>query len=309
MPKSIVTGGAGFIGSHMAERLIKEGHDVCVVDSLITGKRSRVPAEAGFVKADVCWDADMRKLFDEFQPDYVFHFAAQIDVRASVIDPLGDVEVNTVATVNLLEASRAAAVKRFLFASSGGAVYGKAEPPHNEKTPCRPNSPYGMSKLAAEGYVDLYRRLHELSATTLRLANVYGPGQDGTGEAGVVAIFNDRLAREEPLLIYGDGYNTRDFIHVDDVCSAFVLAATAGRSGTFNIGTGRQTEIIELARMLCKWWDTPCEPVYLAAREGEERVSALNCHLAHTALKWSPKIDLQDGINDTVRYSEIARAA
>ena len=141
MPKSIVTGGAGFIGSHMADRLVREGHDVCVVDNLVTGKRSNVPAEAEFVKADVCWDHDMNKLFKEFEPDYVFHFAAQIDVRASVTDPLGDCEVNTVATINLLEAARSVDVKRFLFASSGGAVYGGANPPYTEKSPCLPKSP------------------------------------------------------------------------------------------------------------------------------------------------------------------------
>jgi len=306
MPKSIVTGGAGFIGSHMAERLISEGHDVLVIDSLITGKRSRVPKDAEFLKADVCWDHDMNKAFEEFEPDYVFHFAAQIDVRASVTDPLGDVEVNTVATVNLLEAARRVDVKRFLFASSGGAVYGSTEAADSEKTLCRPKSPYGMSKLAAEGYVDLYRRLYELSATTLRLANVYGPGQDGSGEAGVIAIFNQALAKEEELVIYGNGYQSRDFVHVHDVCNAFMLAATAGRTGTFNIGTGRETAIVELARLLCKWWDVPCEPVHHPARLGEEEHSSLNCHLAHTALKWSPAINLEDGIDSLNAFEELA---
>ena len=305
MPKSIVTGGAGFIGSHMADRLVREGHDVCVVDNLVTGKRSNVPAEAEFVKADVCWDHDMNKLFKEFEPDYVFHFAAQIDVRASVTDPLGDCEVNTVATINLLEAARSVDVKRFLFASSGGAVYGGANPPYTEKSPCLPKSPYGMSKLAAEGYLDLYRRLYDLSATSLRLANVYGPRQDGSGEAGVIAIFNERLSKEEELVIYGDGYNTRDFIHVSDVCEAFMLAATAGRIGTFNIGTGRQTEIIELARMLCKWWDRPFEPVHHPARHGEERTSALDCTLANVSLNWSPSHTLEEGIDLTMAFEEI----
>jgi UDP-glucose 4-epimerase len=306
MPKSIVTGGAGFIGSHMAHRLLKEGHDVLVIDSLVTGKRSRVPADAGFVKADVCWDHDMNKAFEEFQPDYVFHFAAQIDVRHSVIDPLADCEVNTVATVNLLEAARNVDVKRFLFASSGGAVYGGTNPPYTEKSPCRPKSPYGMSKYAAEGYIDLYRRLHDLSATTLRLANVYGPGQDGSGEAGVVAIFNKAFAEEKQLVIYGDGYNTRDFVHVHDVCSAFVAAANADQSGTFNIGTGRQTEINDLGRLLAKWWEMPFDPIYEPAREGEERVSAVDCTLANVSLSWSPTIKLEDGIDSLNAFEELA---
>jgi UDP-glucose 4-epimerase len=305
MPRSIVTGGAGFIGSHMADRLLREGHEVTVVDSLVSGKRSNVPPEAEFVKADVCWDHDMSKLFGEFQPDYVFHFAAQIDVRASVIDPLADCEINTVATVNLLEAARSAGVKRFLFASSGGAVYGGDNPPYTEKSPCRPKSPYGMSKLAAEGYLDLYRRLYDLSATSLRLANVYGPRQDGSGEAGVIAIFNDRLSKEEELVIYGDGYNTRDFIHVSDVCEAFLLASTAGRTGTFNIGTGRQTEIIELARILSKWWDVPFNPVHHPARDGEERTSALDCTLASVSLDWKPRHTLEDGIDLTMAFEEV----
>lgn len=306
MPKSIVTGGAGFIGSHMAERLLTEGHEVLVIDSLVTGKRSNVPKDAEFLKADVCWDHDMREAFKDFQPDYVFHFAAQIDVRASVTDPLGDVEVNTVATVNLLEACRSTDVKRFLFASSGGAVYGGANPPYTEKSPCLPKSPYGMSKVAAEGYVDLYRRLHDLSATTLRLANVYGPRQDGSGEAGVVAIFNERLSKEEELVIYGDGYNTRDFVHVHDVCNAFMLAATNGQTGTYNIGTGRQTEIIDLARMLCKWWDMPFEPVHHPARDGEERTSAVDCTLANVSLSWSPTIKLEDGLDSMNAFGELA---
>lgn len=307
MPRSIVTGGAGFIGSHLSEALLREGHEVTVVDNLTTGKRSNVPAEAEFVKADVCWDHDMNKLFEDFRPHYVFHLAAQIDVRHSVIDPLADCEVNTVATVNLLEASRAVGVERFLLASTGGAVYGSDDVPHSEKSLCRPKSPYGMSKLAAEGYVDLYRRLHGLSGTCLRLSNVYGPRQDGSGEAGVVAIFNERLAKEQELVIYGDGFNSRDFIYVADVCRAFVAAATANRSGTFNIGTGRETTIVELARLLSKWWDVRYDAIHEPAREGEEVASALNCHLANTALKWSPSIMLEDGIDLMNAFAEAGR--
>ena len=305
MDRAVVTGGAGFIGANLVDRLVDDGVEVLVVDDLSTGHLARLAharstRRVTFHQLDVR-DAALRELFRSFGPDVVFHLAAQIDVRRSVRDPVFDAEVNVGGLVNVLDASRLAGVERVVFASSGGARFGDVDQiPTPEDAPARPESPYGVSKLVADDYLAYYRRAHGLDYVSLGFSNVYGPGQDPHGEAGVVAIFiGDLLAGRTPV-IYGDGRQTRDFVFVEDVTDACVRAARIGGGEYLNIGTGEETTIRELFELVRRAVGVDVEPRFAPPRPGEQRRSCLDSRRAAAALGWEPWTPLAEGIAATV---------
>lgn len=307
-----MTGGAGFIGSHVVDALVERGDEVAVVDDLSTGRPVNIDAAvqrgAKLVVGDIRDEELVDGLFRSERPELVFHLAAQIDVRVSVSNPRLDADVNVVGTINLLQAARRSGVRRFVYASTGGAVYGQGTPPFSEQTPIRPISPYGQAKYAAEGYCDLFRRLHGVSAVNLRLANVYGPRQDPLGEGGVVAIFCGRLLAGERLCIYGDGGQTRDFVYVADVAKAALLASDSDAHGAYNVGRGEETSVLHLAerlRDMARQLELPgaasFEPVFLPERQGEVRRSALDPANARARLGFEAATALEDGLRRTLR--------
>ncbi len=296
----LVTGGAGFIGSHVAEIYLGAGHEVWIVDDLSTGKPTNVPSEAHFVQADIT-DAAVRRLLVDERIEVVNHHAAQMDVRRSVADPLFDARVNILGLLNILEGARQAHCQRLIFASSGGTVYGEQDSfPATEDHATRPISPYGVSKLAGERYLYFYQREHGLPALSLRYANVYGPRQDPHGEAGVVAIFTQRLLAGETITINGDGQQTRDYVFVDDVAQANLAALTADCTGAINIGTGLETTVNTLAEHLQRITGSPDRAQHGAAKPGEQRRSVLSWSRAADRLNWKPLMSLADGLETTV---------
>jgi len=298
--RALVTGGAGFIGSHLAEALVNDGHEVTVVDDLSRGRRSLVPAPARFAKADV--NDDLSAILAESRPEIVFHEAAQIDVRQSMADPLLNTRVNVLGTVNLLQACASAGVRRLVFASSGGALYGDTEViPTPEDHPQRPASNYGAAKAAAELYGNVYSQVYGIAFVALRYANVYGPRQDPHGEAGVVAIFTERMLRGEVPTINGDGTQTRDYVYVADVIAAN-LAALAGPPGAYNVGTGTECDVNELHRRLARILGATGEAAHGPAKPGEQRRSCLDPSRAATRLGWRPRFSLDAGLEATVAY-------
>ena len=298
--RALITGGAGFIGSHISEALLSAGLDVTVVDDLSRGRRSQVPAAARFVQADVT--GDLEGVFAEARPEIVFHEAAQIDVRRSMSDPPLDTRINVLGTVNLLQACAAAGTRRLVFASSGGALYGDTdEVPTPEGHPPRPASNYGAAKGAAELYGNVYRHLYGLEFVALRYGNVYGPRQDPHGEAGVVAIFAERMLRGEVPTINGDGTQTRDYVFVSDVVAAN-LAAVAAPPGAYNVGTGTECDVNGLHRRLAGIIGVTAEPVHGPAKPGEQRRSCLDPSLAAARLGWRPRLSLDAGLATTVAY-------
>jgi UDP-glucose 4-epimerase len=300
--KILVTGGAGFIGSNVCDALLSAGHEPIALDDLSTGRRENLSPGIRLIEADIR-DPQLKAIFEREQPDAVSHHAAQIDVRKSVADPVHDADINLLGMLNLLEASVRSGVRRFLFASSGGACYGEQEIyPAPESHPSRPVSPYGASKAAAELYLGYYRAEKKLSFAALRYANVYGPRQDPHGEAGVVAIFAQRLLRGEVCTIFGDGQNTRDFVYVGDVARANLLALTADYSGPLNIGTGRETTINELHRKLAGIAGADLTPTHAGAKPGEQRRSVIDASLADTVLGWRPHVLLDEGLALTARW-------
>jgi UDP-glucose 4-epimerase len=253
------------------------------------------------VDADIRDSEAMYDLVARVEPGAVFHLAAQIDVRRSTADPAFDARINVLGTINLLEAARRAGVGRFVNASTGGAIYGEGRVlPAPEDHPVAPEAPYGQSKHAAEGYCDLYRRLHGLSTVSLRYANVYGPRQDPLGEAGVIAIFCGRLLDGERPTVYGDGLQTRDYVFVSDVVDATVRAAEATAGGAFNVGTGRETTVLEVAQALERLGGVSFEPQHAPERPGEIRHIALDCSRARQELGWEPKVALDEGLERTL---------
>ncbi len=302
--RALVTGGAGFIGSTLVDRLLAEGHSVDVVDDLSTGTlanladaRAVPDHEITFHQMDIRSD-ELVELMAHRRPEVVFHLAAQADVRVSVERPVFDAEVNVLGTLRVLEGARAAGTGRVVFAASGGTLYGEPDEsdlPVREAHPHRPTSPYGVSKKSAIDYLTAYRALHSLEFSALALANVYGPRQDPHGEAGVVAIFADRILRGEPVTIFGDGEQTRDFVYVDDVVDAFVRAATKGGGLVLNIGTGRELSVNELASVMARQAGGAPEPVYAPARPGELQRNALDPERASIQLGWSSWTTLDDG--------------
>lgn len=316
--RALVTGGAGFIGSTLVDRLLAEGHEVDVVDNLSTGSlRNLAGARAEYAHAlrihqlDIT-DPELAEVVVRARPEVVFHLAAQADVRVSVNDPVFDATVNLVGTLRVLEAARTAGVERVVFAASGGTLYGEpddSELPIVESVPHRPLSPYGVSKKAAIDYLVCYRELHQLEFSALALANVYGPRQDPHGEAGVVAIFAQKLLDGEPVTIFGDGNQTRDFVFVDDVVDAFYRAATKGGGLVCNIGTGLETSVNELYAAMAQAAGSELEPSFAPARPGELARSALSIARAEMQLGWMPWTDLGTGTAAVLAHVEAQRSS
>ena len=292
--RAVVTGGAGFIGSHVAEALLARGDEVCVVDSLASGKRENVPAGTRFEERDIRDGLD--DLFRELDPDACFHLAAQAKVVTSVERPVYDAEVNVLGTLRVLEA--AGTRTQILFSSTGGAIYGECERPAREDDPRLPLSPYGTSKLAGEEYLATWNRLHGTSHVALRFANVYGPRQQSSLEGGVVAIFLERMASGEQTEIYGDGRQARDFVDVIDVGAA-MIAATGQKGGVFNVGTGIATSVVDLHELCRRVSGSDREPRFADARAGELRRSVLDPGRAERELGWRPRVALEDGLRTT----------
>jgi UDP-glucose 4-epimerase len=300
--KVMVTGGAGFIGSHLVDALLQAGHDVVVVDDLSTGKRENVDAAASFRELDIRSD-DMGKLFAEERPEVVAHLAAQMDVRRAVREPAYDASVNVLGGLNLLECGRRTGLRKVIFASTGGAIYGEpSRLPVVESHPIAPLSPYGLTKSTFENYLALYRRLHGLDFTVLRYPNVYGPRQDPHGEAGVVAIFTGQALRGETSTIYGDGGKTRDYVHVSDVVAANMLVLERAGGEVFNVGSGEQTSDREIHQAVRDAVGSGPPPRYAAPRPGEIEHIALDGTRIREALGWKPTIGLAEGIADVVRW-------
>jgi len=307
--KALVTGGAGFIGSTLVDRLIAEGHQVDVVDDLSTGSlanladaRSAGEHRLSFQRLDIR-DPAVAELLERRQPEVVFHLAAQADVRVSVERPGFDAEVNVLGSINVLEGARLAGARKVVFASSGGTIYGEPEElPVRESHSQRPLSPYGAAKKAVADYLGVYRELHGLEFTALALANVYGPRQDPHGEAGVVAIFAGRLLAGEPCTIFGTGEQTRDFVYVDDVVDAFARAATRGSGLLMNIGTGRETSVNRLYQTMADAAGVATPPVYAPARAGELARSSLDPGRAAIHLGWEAWTTLEAGTAEVLRW-------
>ncbi len=297
-----MTGGAGFIGSHLADTLLASGHRVVVLDDLSTGRRERVPPEARFVEGDIR-TFDVEGLLGEEKVAAVFHHAAQIDVRKSVEDPLFDAEVNVLGTIRLAQSAVAARVSQLLFASSGGAIYGD---PHgfaaDEGHPTNPVSPYGTAKLAAEKYLECLAHGTPLGVALLRYANVYGPRQDGSGEAGVVGIWMRRLLNGQDGVIYGDGGQSRDFVYVGDVVAANLAAFRKRAGGVFNIGTGIETTVTALYDEVAKACGWSRAARYEPAKPGEQRRSVLDVGRAARELGFSPSVPLSEGLRRTAEW-------
>ena len=292
----IVTGGAGFIGSHVAEALVARGEEVVVLDDLSTGKRENLPEGAKLVEGDIREPQD--ELFAGVRPDICFHLAAQADVRVSVSRPDHDARINVIGTVNLLQAALETET-RVVFSSTGGAIYGECDRPATEDAPRQPLAPYGTSKLAGEEYLATYNRLHGTRHVSLRFGNVYGPRQDPHGEAGVVAIFCRRLLNGEQPRIFGDGTQTRDYVYVEDVVRA-TLAAAEHDGGVFNVGTGRETSVVELFELCRRVADKDdVAAVFAPARPGELQRSVLDISRAVDELGWRPERSLEEGLRET----------
>ncbi|HTX31386.1 MAG TPA: NAD-dependent epimerase/dehydratase family protein [Solirubrobacteraceae bacterium] len=301
---SVVTGGAGFIGSHVVDALVARGDRVTVIDNLSTGRQSNVEAAmragAELHVADVTNPAVLSEIFAAAGPELVFHLAAQIDVRHSVADPADDARINALGTIAVLEAARAAGVRRLVNTSTGGALYGDADViPTPEDHPIRPLAPYGQSKYAAEGYCELYTRLHGLSTISLRYGNVFGPRQDVHGEAGVVAIFCGCAVEGRRPTIYGDGRQTRDWVEAGDVARANLLAAESAVTGPVNIGWGRETSVLDLLEALNEVSDRGRlpEPNFEPDRPGEVRRSCLDVSRARRELGWEARTELAEGLH------------
>jgi UDP-glucose 4-epimerase len=314
--RALITGGAGFIGSHVADLFLGNGYEVEIIDDLSSGKATNVPESAALHRISVT-SPEAARVVGEGRFDVLVHLAAQMDVRRSVADPVFDATTNIVGIVNLLEAVRHSGRKtRVVFTSTGGAIYGDFnKPPNIETNPKEPDSPYAISKLSSEYYLAYYGRIHGLEHVSVRFGNVYGPRQDPHGEAGVVAIFCSRILAGKPLTIFGDGEQTRDYVYVGDVANAVWLGATFAlpRAGTvdersFNIGTGLGTSVLEVARLLQDAAGSSVEIKFEPPRPGELLESFLNVEKARTVLGWQPRVSLADGLAETFAWAEATSA-
>jgi len=302
--KILVTGGAGFIGSHTVDALVATGeHQVSIIDDLSAGKRHQVNPGARFHQTDLR-DADaVRRVIAEETPETIVHLAAQMDVRRSVADPSFDAQVNIVGFLNLMEAARLQGLRRVIFSSTGGAIYGEQEKfPAPEDHPLHPVSPYGVAKLATENYLFFYKVQYGIEYTALRYGNVYGPRQDPHGEAGVVAIFCGRMLERKPCTIFGDGKQTRDYVFVGDVARANLAASKKSVSGAVNIGTGIETSVNDLYHTLGTVADVTTGPEYAPARPGEQSRSVISPARAGAELDWRPEVGLARGLDLTFSY-------
>jgi len=302
----LITGGAGFIGSHVADAFVALGHEVLVVDNLSTGWRHNVPAAAQFVEADIT-DDDLADIFERFRPEVVDHFAAQASVKVSTTNPIFDLTMNGGGTARIAGLCASHNVRKLIYASTGGALYGNPEIwPVTEEHPIKPLSPYGLSKRVGELYIDFYRRQAGLNATILRYANAFGPRQDPNGEAGVVAIFSGQLLRGDQCTIDGDGEQKKDYVYVADIARANVLALDHGDGEAFNIGTGRGTSVNAIFQTLKAVTGSRAEAHYGPPRPGDVRDIWLECAKANKGLGWEPSVPFEDGLRLTV---EAMRAA
>jgi len=300
--KYLVTGGAGFIGSHLVDRLIKDKHRVIVIDNLSTGKKENLNPKAEFYKIDI-QNPKISQIFKKEKPEVVFHFAAQIDVRKSVETPIEDAKINILGTLNLLENCKKSKVNKFIFASTGGAIYGEAGIVPTPETYLElPLSPYGIAKLAIEKYLNYYYKVFNLPYISLRLANVYGPRQNSKGEAGVIAIFCDKMLSGKQPIINGDGKQTRDFVFVEDVIEASILAMKNKKVGIYNIGTAKETSINEIFNLLKEIANLKIEKKYGPAKIGEQKRSCLNFKKAKKELNWKARYELKEGLKQTIDW-------
>ncbi len=300
--KFLVTGGAGFIASHIVDRLIKDGNEVVVVDDLSTGKEANLNPKAKFYKMDIC-SSEISTVFETEKPDYVNHHAAQISVVRSTREPELDIRLNIVGSLNVIEQSVKYGIKKFIYASTGGAIYGEPEYlPADEEHPVKPLAPYGIDKHTVEHYLYMYNALYGLKYTVLRYANVYGPRQDPHGEAGVIAIFSQKMLNGEKPRIFGDGTATRDYVYVGDVVEANIIAIEKGNGGIYNIATNRETSVNELFSLLKKEFSFDQEAIYEDKRPGEVQRIYLTNEKAKKELGWIPKVSFEEGIKRTVEF-------
>ncbi|MBD3290486.1 NAD-dependent epimerase/dehydratase family protein [candidate division KSB1 bacterium] len=300
--KILVTGGAGFIGSNVVDAFIEKGHDVVIIDNMITGQEENINPKATFYKMDIR-DEKVFDVFAKEKIDVVDHHAAQMDVRKSVDDPIYDAQNNILGSINLMQAAAKHDVKKFIFISTGGAVYGEQDYfPADEEHPTRPLSPYGITKLTGEKYIYFYSQTFGLNYVILRYANIYGPRQSPHGEAGVVAIFTTRLLAGEQPVINGDGKQTRDYVFVGDVVDANLRALTYEKNDYFNIGTGIETDVNEIFRHLNEFTGNNAEEKHGPAKPGEQLRSVLNNEKAKQLLGWQPQVSLKDGLKKTVEF-------
>jgi UDP-glucose 4-epimerase len=303
----LVSGGAGFIASHIVDAYIQLGHEVTIVDNLSTGQRENLNPKAKFIEIDIR-DPKVAEVFDSTHFDLVNHHAAQMDVRRSVNDPLYDASVNILGVLNLLECCVKSGVRRVVFASSGGAIYGEQDYfPADEQHPTRPISPYGVAKLTTESYLFYYKAVHNLDSVCLRYANVYGPRQNPEGEAGVVAIFTSKMLANEQPVINGDGKQTRDYVYVGDVVQANVLALQNSGSQVFNVGTGVESDVNTLFHHLKMATGSKAGESHAPPKKGEQLRSVLDARKIHATLGWNPAVSLEEGLLRTVEYFKSKR--
>ncbi|MGA1823851.1 MAG: NAD-dependent epimerase/dehydratase family protein [bacterium] len=300
--KILITGGAGFIGSHVVEAMLAEGHQAIVVDDLSSGKKERLPPEVIFYNLDIR-DKAVENVFTQEKPDIICHHAAQISVKISVDDPLLDADINIIGGINIAKLSAAHGVKQFIFSSTGGAIYGEQDYfPADEKHPARPISPYGVAKLSFENYLFYFHQVHGLNYTVLRYSNVYGPRQDPYGEAGVVAIFSKKMLVNQQAIINGDGHQTRDFVYVQDVARANVCALKLSGRNCLNIGTGMETTINEIFHELKNLTASSIKEIHGPALLGEQRRSVISAKKAYQVMGWQPETSLHEGLSKTIEY-------
>lgn len=300
--KILITGGAGFIASHITDAFINAGHDVVILDDLSTGFEKNINPNAKFIKANIC-DAGLAKLFEAEKFDVVDHHAAQMDVRRSVADPAFDANTNIIGTINLLQNCVKYGVKKFMFASTGGAVYGEQEYfPADEKHPTAPVSPYGISKLAVEKYLFFYNKQYGLNYTILRYANIYGPRQNPFGEAGVIAIFTTKLLKNQQPVINGNGLQTRDYVFVGDVVKANLLALDDKQNEIYNVGTAKETDVNEVFKKLNQIIDNGQQENHGPAAAGEQLRSVITSEKLFKTFGWKPSTSMNEGLQSTVEF-------
>ena len=300
--KILVTGGAGFIASHIADALIKQGHEVHIIDSMIGGFERNIPRQAVFHKVDIR-DEQVHQLWEQEGFEVMYHHAAQMDVRKSVVDPKYDADVNVLGFLNLMEAGRSNGLKKVMLASTGGAIYGEPEyTPQDESHPVRPLSPYGITKLVSERYLFFYEHTHNIDWISLRYANVYGPRQNAHGDAGVVAIFSERMLRDQSAHINGNGGQTRDYVYVKDVVQANLKALNHADNGIFNVGTAVETDVNRLFDVLQDLTGTSIEKQHAEAKPGEQQRSVVGIKKIENEMGWKPEYNLEEGLKETVEW-------
>ncbi len=306
MEKILITGGAGFIGSHISDLLIKEGYKVVIIDNLSTGKKENINSQANFYEGDICDYDFLEKVFEKEKPEIIDHHAAQINVRTSLENPQLDAQINIKGSLNLLELSKKYQINKFIFASSGGAIYGDTDerPTPEDHTP-RPISPYGIAKLALEHYLHYYNIVWGLPYIALRYSNVYGPRQNPHGEAGVVSIFLERIREKKICYINGTGKQTRDYVFVKDVAQANLKAIKSNFVGKLNVGTSQETDVNTLLKTIVSNLNTKVQTKNLKGVKGEQQTSCLNFIKIQKKLNWSPKIDIYNGIKKTIEFFEV----